>query len=133
MVSISIHLSSISFSPFFVVLFISTMHTLYIQIYPLFLILYFVEAPSSIQPILQLLPIDLARALLNNESGYEVGVTLGKALAITVPWLIYRLSKDLLQNIQSYTRYMLFNFISLKLGFSSGFLTMIVSFSLPGP
>ena len=93
--SISIHLSSVLILPFYLAFTYAPQLIRYIfNTYPIFLILYFIEAPSSIQNTLQLIPIDLARALLNNESGYEVGVTLGKALAITVPWLIYFLSKD---------------------------------------
>ena len=117
MVSISMHLSSILSLPFIVVLNYIPQLTRYIyKFYPIFLILYFVEAPSSIQPILQLLPAHLARALLNNESGYVVGVTLGKAIAITVPWLIYRLSKEfVLKNQLLYYLYA-FQFYIFEIG-----------------
>ena len=93
--SISIHLSSILFLPVYIAYVYNSQCIRYIyNIYPLFLIFYYIQAPSYIQNILQLIPLDIARALLNNESGYEVGVTFGKALAITVPWLIYLLSKE---------------------------------------
>ena len=117
MVSISMHLSSILSLPFLFALKYIPKCTRYIyMVYPLFMILYYFEAPSFIQPILQSLPDNLARALLNNDSGYEVGVTLGKALAITIPWLIYRLSKEfVLKNKLLYFLYA-FQFYIFEIG-----------------
>ena len=89
----TIHLSIAIAFPFYVIYLFKRILLIYARLYPVFLGLYLTNAFKQFVVIPSSILTEYARSFANMASGYEVGMSLGKFLAVSLPFLFYIASR----------------------------------------